>query len=1134
MRQLTVTLLAVVLCLVILSGDALAKSKLAQDTSERIANRKSDNVTVYSLPRTNRELVSRQRLDDSYNPASTARGSSAASLGQASVATSPGLTVKSTYDDWQYWYKGRRVQYVTTDPSIHFTYNVISGAADGDPGSMGYNPYDPTSGGSWPRGLGVGCQIQSADNTADAPNIGVYPNGQVVIAGHDDASGAMVHHMFSNVAKHGCFWGTGSQIEPEQYKPGFIDTTVAGTTLRHPQVHVSVVGTDTVTHLVAGESTFFPYTGAANVTAAVIQYFRKTGTGGMTGATWTGPTTIDTATARPSLCVTPSGNKVAIVYFLPTQWALDYNNGTDQDVVYRESTDGGLSWAAKVNITNYDRTERSYTPWIEKYAMYDSEGYLHALWNANPYPEDVYDSAAFFFNDFTCSLFHWSDRTGVISRIANRDYGLAWNTQVCGMGGYNTLYLAFYSVAECNGRLYAVYSGWNDVFGVGTIDDCPSSLMNTPSRIHIANGEMYMHVSSSLDGLLWDAPRNLTNTYTPGCDSAADGGDCLSEEVGAVAPYGFDSAGYGQELVFPGSELVVVDEGYSGSHYIQVFYQNDFMPGTWASGIAEGFPSSNPMNWMRIGCIDPVQAPQIAYAPAGIGYPQYVNHGDSLVVTVTVTNDGNQVLDCGIGSYEESPQSGWLVVTEDTLVVPAGVDNTRSFDVILNAGGNINNPGTGTVVALNGEVFIRSTADAPRDSVSYFITNFLVADTVANLFYDTVATLQTMLVLDNHGTSGNGGAGGVNLDYTAIGGDCNPNATWYLFDGGPFVIQNQGGGEYTISAGMHNSGGFLGQTVWYPTAVDYEEPAHLTGSNYDGFFSGTAVNQDTTIAVEVTTWAPTGGGDSSNFVIQRYDFFSADGNPHNNLAFGATEDWDIPSDVGSNNNAYVTTVGNTVYFQGSDDPEQDPPGCQENAARFGAQSFLGWYNNTDYNADNCSNDRDYYGIYAARNDSDRFVVDDSDYAEFLWTKIPTLPGQTGNEDEVDIHQVMTFLYDVSLGATDTLTFYTALATVQNGTSADLESALTTACAWYNLNLRNDCGVCGCCVGRTGNVDNDPEDICDIGDLTKLIDFLFISYTPPVCMEEANCDGSGDGVVDMGDLTKLIDFLFISYTPTAPC
>ncbi|UCC45607.1 MAG: M28 family peptidase [Candidatus Zixiibacteriota bacterium] len=72
----------------------------------------------------------------------------------------------------------------------------------------------------------------------------------------------------------------------------------------------------------------------------------------------------------------------------------------------------------------------------------------------------------------------------------------------------------------------------------------------------------------------------------------------------------------------------------------------------------------------------------------------------------------------------------------------------------------------------------------------------------------------------------------------------------------------------------------------------------------------------------------------------------------------------------------------------------------------------------------------------------------------------------------------------------------------------------------------------CCVGETGNVDNDAENIVDMGDLTALIDFLFISYEEPACMTEANTDG--EGTVDMGDLTKLIDYLFISYELLVPC
>ncbi|UCC43929.1 MAG: hypothetical protein JSU65_12580 [Candidatus Zixiibacteriota bacterium] len=72
----------------------------------------------------------------------------------------------------------------------------------------------------------------------------------------------------------------------------------------------------------------------------------------------------------------------------------------------------------------------------------------------------------------------------------------------------------------------------------------------------------------------------------------------------------------------------------------------------------------------------------------------------------------------------------------------------------------------------------------------------------------------------------------------------------------------------------------------------------------------------------------------------------------------------------------------------------------------------------------------------------------------------------------------------------------------------------------------------CCFGLSGNVDDDVSGICDIGDLTALIDFLFISFVQPDCMAEANIDGTG--TVDIGDLTALIDFLFISFAPPMEC
>ncbi len=72
----------------------------------------------------------------------------------------------------------------------------------------------------------------------------------------------------------------------------------------------------------------------------------------------------------------------------------------------------------------------------------------------------------------------------------------------------------------------------------------------------------------------------------------------------------------------------------------------------------------------------------------------------------------------------------------------------------------------------------------------------------------------------------------------------------------------------------------------------------------------------------------------------------------------------------------------------------------------------------------------------------------------------------------------------------------------------------------------------CCIGTVGNVDCGEEELPDMGDLTVLIDHLFISLSPLCCEPEANVDLTG--IVDMGDLTVLIDHLFISLNPLPPC
>ncbi len=75
----------------------------------------------------------------------------------------------------------------------------------------------------------------------------------------------------------------------------------------------------------------------------------------------------------------------------------------------------------------------------------------------------------------------------------------------------------------------------------------------------------------------------------------------------------------------------------------------------------------------------------------------------------------------------------------------------------------------------------------------------------------------------------------------------------------------------------------------------------------------------------------------------------------------------------------------------------------------------------------------------------------------------------------------------------------------------------------------------CCpeVGM-GNVDGSSDGLVTMGDLTILIDHLFITLTPLECPEAGNIDLSADGLITMSDLTVMIDNLFITLTPLPPC
>ncbi len=78
---------------------------------------------------------------------------------------------------------------------------------------------------------------------------------------------------------------------------------------------------------------------------------------------------------------------------------------------------------------------------------------------------------------------------------------------------------------------------------------------------------------------------------------------------------------------------------------------------------------------------------------------------------------------------------------------------------------------------------------------------------------------------------------------------------------------------------------------------------------------------------------------------------------------------------------------------------------------------------------------------------------------------------------------------------------------------------------------------GCCIGFVGNTDCSPDESPDITDITRIIDFLYLSGKPLCCPDEADVDRSGGYPLtdpDITDITRLIDHLYLLHTPLPDC
>ncbi|MFZ5980717.1 MAG: hypothetical protein ACOYVF_08805 [Candidatus Zixiibacteriota bacterium] len=1132
--------------LLILTLFLISLIAVTADAKSRVRDARSDKLSDYGFM-----YERKAALIGADKTASSDKLSGQQTLASDGDGNTPGALVAHTWYDYQQNSSaGRQIDWRYPRPQIHMTYTQIFAA--GGRRYVSYNIYDPVTG-NWPKMSDIGCPVSPpqgvAEGRAGYSNIDVRPDGAAIVTGHhresdDDLAPFQTAVYVDQTAVAGiyCGFGVGSHAPNDLAEFAAIEPYPAE--YCWPKVEYHINGTDTAIYALSVESP-----NDANLESAMV-LFRNVGSN--LQGTWEAHVIDTVFFSLHDITSSRTSRKVTVVYLDRTM----ENIQGDNDVYYLTSDDMGATWnhANKVNVTNYQTDEAGYRAWLEVSCLYDSNDHLHIIWNANVYTGDGNAPTT-----RRCRLFHWADHTDIISTIQNAE----WDpTGVCGVGGLNVLNLAKFTISECNNRMYVIWLQYGDPENGDSTDCADPNLVAATTN---ANADIYLSVSTTLNGALWDAPRNLTNTKTPGCDSTA-GNECSNESWPFMSRYGMDVTQFGALDWAAASDAFTVDPSttppYTGDHYLDVMYVNDVIPGpAEETGGTGTTPNYNvPIKWFRLPCVDPVIEARIVISPNEIVYPEYVQHGESAVYDMHIENAGNADLNITDIYLERDTYSGsnWLAVDQTSMLVPSGAPgNIDTLKVTLNNDGVINNPGT--VVNLIGRVGLEWQRQVGLDT-AFINIDFYVADTIVGVVWDTISTNYIDLVVSSNGNMGNSNIGFVNMDFFGTALECDDSASYrdgitdtipgdasvYLGNGSPVVLHAEiVGSDTNVTAswaiftdGFDSPNGFKPVTGEAAGGVKLTKPTVFEDAAYDCFHTGSFVTVDSALVVEKTYYAPKA---DVSYIIQMMRVLSYDGASHGGLIIGEAFDWDLPSDTGSENSAGTDPVSDLIYLMGGEwsDPQGDSLECTDNDSRAGGAARIGYYTQAEYNVDNGVLHADpVWGGYTEINQD--YVWPAGSFIPLeLYRNIIDNEGLNAQASSVveDQHMVLTYFNNYTIGATDTLIIWSVMATVPptiaKDAASDLIAQVTAARTWFDDN-RADLKITfsGCCEGIRGDANCSGGDP-DISDITRLIDYLYLSHAALCCLEEADANGSG-GEPDISDITKLIDNLYLSHQPLPNC
>ena len=965
--------------------------------------------------------------------------------------------------------------------------------------------------------------IQSAGEYAGYVGLDVDQTGRAIVGGHvQTGDGHYEPHFYSDwQAGYGSF-DFGEQERVPDELAGYY--SLGNDECIWPKFRLQE-GTDTVLHVIAQMSE----ANAADPQATY--YFRMVDPFLGTGNEWDSPPyVIDTIfDLSHDIAASRTTNMVALVWTgnLPNEGDCDTCTGTstihvqwDNDVLYQVSDDQGASWNPKVNLTRAQNGVAGFRAYTDLSCLIDSDDYLHILWFGTNWPADAATEGWL----PEGRLFHWSDAfddlefpAPIIRTVEDAVWGAFWDDIECWSGAWNGN-IAKMSISECDGKMYALWTQFQDPVN-GIFDDCAARYPEDPSGA--ANGDLWISVSSDY-GLTWDASRNLTHTYTKDCGLPNGGEPCASESWPSMARFGRPNQ-TGDD--WSGAEELDPSGSYGGDYFLEVQYIMDPDAGGIVQG--EGTWQSADVNWFRLACVEPIPNPKLVPGWAQVADPTWTKPGVQLDTPLVVENTGNVGLTYSIVVEEDNGPSGWLGHMGFSGAVASGFGNVETGIVTLNTGG-VQTKAIPEV--LTGRLIFNSNAPT---SPNVLEISLIVADTLHRPVFDTISTQCLSLVVATNGNAGKQGSKKNGMDFVNAG-DCDTTATPYLYDGSPVLgwvealVPPEGANTldtvfnwsifddgFTDDAGFRPLGGHLNTALCDP--------------DYQVFQSGTFVTHDSAIGLERIWVAPQDATDC-DFIIQVLKVWSYDGATHTDLTIGEAVDWDVPADS-NHNDAGIDDTRNLIYQVGHEYNAEDDTtaaDCVESNNRFAGLAFIEQYVNGTLLSPGGTIP---YAAYSQNNDT--FVYPAGGFvASELYESMHTSGFWISELDGTDMHSVLCYTPAITIGPGDVYSAYTILATVENGSLADLAGVVDRANTWYdNFTAKKDMltlladtdgdGIVDACDNAPNDVNPDQGDVDDDGTADVLdddIDGDGILNGADGCpyVYDDGTDSDGDGVPDACD------------------